>query len=133
MLTRQPDVRIGDGYLSRWYIIPRNRFLNIYLHKFTGSDDDRALHDHPWCSASCLLAGQLREVTATGGRTMPRFWPVLRSATRAHRLELIEGPAWTVFITGPYFRQWGFICPEGWRHWREFTDETGNRVGRGCE
>ena len=41
---------IGKNYLSRWHIIPRNRYFNIYLHKFVGSDDDRALHDHPWRS-----------------------------------------------------------------------------------
>lgn len=138
---RPPDRVIGEGYLARWYVIPRNRILNIYLHKFTGSDDDRALHDHPWHSVSFLLAGRLDEISRgrVGSleihhrREAPRFWPVFRKATHAHRLELIEGPAWTIFITGPNFRSWGFICQQGWRHWREFTDPSGNRVGRGCE
>ena len=138
---RQPDVTIGENYLERWYLIPRNRFLNVYLHKFSGSDDDRALHDHPWHSVSFLLKGRLDEIMpARAGRLerqrrreVPRFIPVFRSATHAHRLELIEGPAWTVFITGPKFRSWGFLCPQGWRHWKDFTDATGNNVGRGCE
>lgn len=146
---RPSDRIIGENYLHRWYVIPRNRFLNIYLHKFVGSDDDRALHDHPWHSVSFLLKGELGEHTFFGGsynawhaqrlhlitfyRRVPRFIPQYRSATLAHRLELESGPAWTLFITGPAIRMWGFICPEGWRHWREFTDESGNRVGRGCE
>ena len=138
---RQPDVTIGENYLERWYLIPRNRFLNVYLHKFSGCDDDRALHDHPWHSVSFLLKGRLDEIMpARAGRLerqrrreVPRFIPVFRSATHAHRLELIEGPAWTVFITGPKFRSWGFLCPQGWRHWKDFTDATGNNVGRGCE
>lgn len=138
---RAPDVTIGENYLERWYLIPRNRFLNVYLHKFSGSDDDRALHDHPWHSVSFLLKGRLDEIMpARQGwlekhrrREVPRFIPVFRRATHAHRLQLIEGPAWTVFITGPKYRSWGFLCPQGWRHWREFTDATGNHVGRGCE
>src|SRR5690606_32105599 len=33
---RGPDVIIGgahDPYLKRWWVIPRNRFFNIYLHQ----------------------------------------------------------------------------------------------------
>lgn len=46
LITGQPHQIIpsaDDPYLLRWYIIP----LNVYLHKFMRSDDDRALHDHP--------------------------------------------------------------------------------------
>lgn len=34
---RKPDFVIGDPanpYLLRWYVIPRNKVFNIYLHKF---------------------------------------------------------------------------------------------------
>lgn len=51
-------------YLTRWHIIPRNRWFNLYLHKFVHGDDDRALHDHPWVSASLLLEGRYREHTS---------------------------------------------------------------------
>lgn len=47
---RAPDFYIGGNanpYLLRWWVIPRNRFFNVYLHKFLRDDDDRALHDHP--------------------------------------------------------------------------------------
>lgn len=138
---RPPDITIGTSYLERWYLIPRNRYLNVYLHRFTGSDDDRALHDHPWHSVSFLLKGRLDEISSgrpgrietNRYREVPRYWPVLRRATFAHRLKLIRGPAWTLFITGPNIRSWGFLCPQGWRHWSDFTDETGSHVGRGCE
>lgn len=62
-IERPPDFEVGDGYLGRWFIIPRNRWFNVYLHRFTGSDDDRALHDHPWWSLSIMLAGALDEHT----------------------------------------------------------------------
>lgn len=51
-------------YLTRWHIIPRNRWFNLYLHKFVHGDDDRALHDHPWASASLILDGRYIEHTS---------------------------------------------------------------------
>jgi hypothetical protein len=63
---REPDLYIGgkdDPYLLRWYLIPRNRFFNVYLHKIVRSDDDRALHDHPWWWLSVMLKGRYAEVT----------------------------------------------------------------------
>ena len=131
---RKPDVVINGNYLKRWFIVPRNRFFNIYLHCFGESDDDRALHDHPWWSVSFLLKGELIEHKIATRRHIPRFLPIIRSAKSAHRLELIKGPAWTVFITGPRVRSWGFHCPKvGWRHWRDFTNSDGNNIERGCD
>lgn len=132
-LKRPADLVIGHNYLSRWYLIPRNHYFNIYLHVYTGSDDDRAMHDHPWWSVSFLVRGELKEHNFKGQRIIPRWWPVLRSARFTHRIELIKGPAVTLFITGPTVRKWGFHCPNGWRHWADFTDKTGAKVGRGCD
>jgi hypothetical protein len=43
-------------------------------------------------------------------------------------------PCWTVFITGPIVREWGFHCPKGWVHWREFTDaRDSGSIGKGCD
>lgn len=132
LFKRNPDKIINGKYLKRWHIIPRNRFFNIYLHCFGDSDDDRALHDHPWWSLSILLKGEMIEHSLKGRRHLPRFIPVIRSAKFAHRLELIKGPTWTIFITGPVIREWGFLCPNGWRHWREFTTPEGENIGPGC-
>jgi len=129
---REPDVKIGDNYLWRWWLIPRNRFFNIYLHRFGRSDDDRALHDHPWFSVSLLLKGEMIEHNHNGIRYIPWLLPIFRTAKFAHRLELVKGPVWTVFITGPRIRSWGFYCPQGWRPWREFTTPDGNGTGKGC-
>lgn len=139
---RQPDFTIGSDaspYLRRWWVIPRNPIFNVYLHQFLRSDDDRALHDHPWWNVSVLLKGQYREHTIMAGgierRKMRCAGNVkFRLAKCAHRIELTDGPCWTLFITGPRFRSWGFHCPvAGWVHWRDFTaaDDHG-QVGRGC-
>jgi hypothetical protein len=57
-------------YLTRWHVLPRNKWFNIYLHRFLHGDDDRALHDHPWRSASLILEGRYTEHTA-------EYYPVL--------------------------------------------------------
>jgi hypothetical protein len=130
----KPSKTIGVNYLERWHILPRNRFFNSYLHKFSGSDDDRALHDHPWPSVSILLKGRLMEIRAGNKPRHPiRYIPVFRRPKSAHRLVLMNGEtAWTLFLTGPRVREWGFHCPQGWKHWSLMTDTKGNKIG-GCE
>ncbi|MGE4307333.1 MAG: hypothetical protein AB7E24_25275 [Novosphingobium sp.] len=33
IMQRSPDFVIGDNYLRRWWVVPRNRFCNAYLHE----------------------------------------------------------------------------------------------------
>lgn len=142
-LRRRPDFIIGgheDPYLVRWWFIPRNPVFNIYVHLFLRSDDDRALHDHPWINASVLLRGEYTEHEIRAGginvRTVMKAgdWRVRLSGQMAHRIELHNGACWTLFITGPVYRQWGFHCPEaGWVHWKRFTAaQDKGAIGRGC-
>ena len=146
---------IGDRdtpYLKRWFVIPRNPIANIYLHKFMRDDDDRALHDHPWPNLSIVLTGGYREVvfgvqpqhgqvlSFTEVRTRRPGHIVGRRAKTAHRIVLNRDaedrpvPCWSLFLTGPRLRSWGFWCPTGrWVHWRYFTaGPRGEVVGRGC-
>lgn len=148
-MIRTPDFIIGpadDPYLLRWYVIPRNRWFNIYLHKFLRSDDDRALHDHPWVNLSILLTGSYIEWRPAErpweGWVLRKPWRpwapwrlVFRRPTSAHRVELIDGrEVWTLFITGPKVREWGFHCPQGWRNHTDHAEVTtgGNQFGKGC-
>ncbi len=137
VMVREPDFVIGDPaapYLRRWWIIPRNAGCNVYLHEILRSDDDRALHDHPWPNTSMLLDGRYVEHTAEDSVMREAGWIGSRAAEHAHRLEILPGErAVSLFITGPKVREWGFLCPQGWRHWRDFTGgEHGEIVGRGC-
>ena len=137
---REPDFVIGGRswpYLLRWWVIPRNWLLNAYLHLFLRSDDDRARHTHPWLwNMSVLLRGKYREWFGDGpndyvDRVAPAF--KFRWGAAAHRIELIDGPVWTLFITGPRWREWGFLCPKGFVHWRDFTaPEDPGSTGPGC-
>lgn len=159
-VPRPPDFIVGGAdahYLHRWWVIPRNALFNVYLHHFLHSDDDRALHDHPYANLSILLSGSYLEHMPGGVVKLRKAWRpwapwrlVFRRPTAAHRIELRryygvmglggtlgsrEAPVWTLFITGPRVREWGFLCPSGWRHWKDFTnaDDGGSTIGRGCE
>lgn len=136
-------ITIGENYLTRYFIVPRNKFLNIYLHKYTGSDDDRALHDHPWWSISFNIAGRLGEVrelvvqndygwaeTREVERSIVPWFPILRAPEQMHRMTLRTPTAWTIFITGPYLRDWGFRQHDeegGWLYWETFIEKFGLR------
>lgn len=134
IMRRQPDFIIGDNYLRRWFIAPRNAFANVYLHQFRRSDDDRALHDHPWANASYVLAGRYIEHTPDGQFLRVAGDFVERPAEALHRIELIAGePCISLFTTGPKIRDWGFACPNGWVPWQDFTSPTdSSQTGRGC-
>lgn len=153
--SRPPDFIVGGAanpYLRRWWVIPRNRFFNVYLHQFLRSDDDRALHDHPYLfNVSWLLRGGYTEWAPPGWEPLgyyphgrPKQVATLRSegalkfrwGRAPHRVELagFGVPVWTLFITGPRIREWGFYCPQGWKHWRDFTAPgKPGEIGPGCD
>lgn len=154
-LRRAPNFIVGaddpaGAYLRRWYLIPRNRVCNVYLHCFLRDDDDRALHDHPWPWLSFLLSGAYIEHTIDAAgiqhRRLRRVGSLkLSGARRAHRIELpqftdfgggdFQPECWTLFVTGPVIRDWGFHCAErGWVPWQRFTAEgKPGEVGPGCD
>lgn len=59
---------------------------------------------------------------------------VTRKATDFHRLELVDNePCISRFFTGPVVREWGFMCPQGWRHHNDFNDPNDiGQVSKGC-
>ena len=137
IMVNPPHFVIGDHYLERWYVLPRNERCNVYLHRICHSDDDRALHDHPWPNVSVILSGTYKEITPEGEFTRTAGDVVHRSAKDRHRL-IVDGdkPVVTLFVTGPAERDWGFWCgPDGdtFVHWRDFTAPNDHgQVGAGC-
>lgn len=144
-VLREPDFYIGgkqNPYMKRWWITERlPEKWKIYLHNILRDDDDRALHDHPARSISIILKGGYIEHLPGGVKK--RRYPgmvIFRKAEQPHRLELRRDAngnvitAWTIFIFGPKVREWGFYCPQGWRHYRDFVSpvDSGN-IGPGCD
>ncbi|GAC70798.1 hypothetical protein [Gordonia soli] len=131
LISGRPHQVIGgtdNPYLRRWYLIPRNPVLNVYLHQFLRSDDDRALHDHPWPFVSLILSGEYDEITEQGTIHRGRGSIAFRRAEWRHRVQLTEElttgdlgngggpvvrllPCWTLIVTGRRSREWGFWCP----------------------
>lgn len=154
---RDRDVRIPgdpgiDAYMLRWWKIKRNAFFNIYYHLVLRSDEDAALHDHPWWNFSIVLEGGYYEHLIREGGVHEKTWypagsvRFRRSGAFAHRLELMrvhssgaelppgsktgfEMPVKTIFITGPALRRWGFHDPQnGWvdaYDWDEHCERYG--------
>lgn len=166
--ARDPDFTVvrdgGEPYLHRWWVWRRNRWCNLYLHQML-RDDDAVIHDHPYASLSLVLTDGLRERFTWRPDILAREVPhvyhgqalferwlsaghlVYRSRHFAHQL-IVDKPedgsvpnVWTLFLTGPRLREWGFWCPRGWRPWHEYVatsqDSSGagsgtSGVGRGC-
>jgi hypothetical protein len=133
-----PDFHVGpddDHQLQRWFIVPRNPFHNVYLHRFLRSDDDRACHNHPWENTSLVLSGEYREMFSDGSSVIRHEGEIIpRAATVFHRVELVSGPVVTLFFTGPIIQGWGFLCGDRFVRWRDFVTVTdgGNSKGKGC-
>lgn len=138
----KPDLIIGspdDPQTLRWHIF-RFRGWQLSLHKWLRSDEDRALHDHSGDNVSLILTRGYFEVLQDGWYYWRApFWPYFRKAETPHRVALADSrPVWSLWLRWPPRREWGFVCPKGWRHWRDFcAEEYGvagkSTVGKGCD
>lgn len=70
------------------------------------------------------------------------FVPYFRKAETPHRVALgrSASPIWSLWLRWPPRREWGFHCPKGWRHWRDYLNSRGDyysagisETGPGCE
>lgn len=134
------DTIIGPDrspYMRRWLF--ETRWFTVRLHHILREDYDRTtFHDHPWSFVSVLLRGAYAEWVPGGG---PRGWPVFRGAVgffrdapfgrrllvfrpaeALHRITWVpKGGAWTLVLTGPKRRQWGFVEQAAWVDWRTWV------------
>lgn len=153
---RPPDLIIGPRHnpqTLRWHIV-KFRGWQFALHKWMRSDDDRALHDHSGHNISLILsrAGYwelVRTLNPYEGRAYMDAWHwrrawrlYFRRADQPHRIALSPGlgPVWTLWLRFPPIREWGFHCPKGWRHWKEYcntrdysTPGSASEIGPGCD
>lgn len=127
-----PDKVIGTDYLTRWYVIPRNRLFNVYLHHVVGDDPDENLHDHPWLfNISVVLRGEIFEELRSRSRTLRAGSLTSRLGRSPHRLLLRSDDSLTLFVTGPKVRRWGFYTAKGWVDSKQYLCSDGD--GRGVQ
>ena len=144
LLNRLFDYRVivncdRDPYLHRWYLF-RSERLGIFLHKFVRSDEDRALHDHPWAfvviplwrgyieHSDVRVRHDLTNVVEVRMNVHRRVWPILgtryRPATYRHRVELVGGrPSWSLFFRFKKIRFWGFWPKTGFVDWQKWWND----------
>jgi hypothetical protein len=127
--------RDGSLYMRRWRVagyrarLPGLGGFNLMIHRIVRPDEDRDPHDHPWWFVSLLFLG--RYIEERFGPDGTRFEVVSRrpgglarrAATDLHRIDTLpDGEAWTLVLTGPRARKWGFMTPGGWvQHDRYFV------------
>jgi hypothetical protein len=111
----------GTPYLDRFFAAgwspgARRSGPAIFLHHFLASDPSVEVHSHPWdWSASLILTGGYREERCVGTgvdhRRVREYRPGdvnVLTATDRHRVDLLSGDCWTLFLAGSFQQPWTF-------------------------
>lgn len=124
-LLRRERFDIGrpglPDYLTRWTLLGKRYggSRRVFLHWFHRGDEEPYFHDHPWAFVSVILWGGYYEETPTGRHWYGPGSVLVRPAEWRHRVVLHEGrQAWTLVLSGPKTRGWGFWCDSGWIPWK---------------
>lgn len=112
------------------------KFIAIRIHHILRSDNDWALHDHPWPALSIILTTGYTEVMPVDQHQAPyrdyepdglihkkrrRGAIVFRKAHHRHRLIIPEGKtAWTLFFMFGKRNWWGFYTRTGKVYYRDY-------------
>lgn len=97
---------IGEEFTR--YRIWSTKWFNIYLHQLNAPVWHPKCHDHPWSFVAILLwRGYLERVDNKHYRRYPGsiLW---RPATFLHNVITPYGTSWSLIITSPKNREWGF-------------------------
>ncbi len=139
LLTRvfpSEDVGAGRSGMLRWHVfgstdraddsrsllpcLPSIFGCRVMIHKQTKPDRGPAPHDHPWGFWSFVIKGGYAEVVrhSNGVRLLNVRAPLslkYRPPEFCHRIyRLLDGvSSWTLVVTTPYRRRWGFWTREG--------------------
>ena len=126
----------GSVYLRRYGVADLPDGGHVYLHRIERSDEDDALHSHPWSANALILVEGYREERRIVDTTSPTGYAIDRhrfkpgdvnpiEADTFHRIDLIDGrPAWTILLTGPKR-----AVAEGQASWSFWDPVTGAVIG----
>jgi hypothetical protein len=117
----------GDPYLDRLRIF-QTPWFGLMLHHIHRPDVDPDPHDHPWWFASFVLAGSYEEDVwpdklAPGSwftRRRCRFSLLSLDREAAHIIRSIDGPLWTLVVTGRRAGEWGFWRDGSFTPWQQY-------------
>jgi hypothetical protein len=81
---------------------------SVRIHHWLGPDDDRAFHDHPWWFITLMLKGTYTDYGPGGADRLHAGSLRYRRALHQHTVIPGKNGAWTLLVTGPKVRNWGF-------------------------
>lgn len=127
---KEPLGNPEEPYAFRWVL--NLGLFAIRVHKWICSDDDRALHDHPYWLLIIVLKGSYDDVTEEGREKLVRWSIRFRRAKHKHTVQLNESPTWTFLITGPPLRKWGFWV-DGGKRWQKASNYFKSKGHHQCQ
>lgn len=101
--------------MVRWLRLEIPGQFSVRVHHWLGPDDDRAFHDHPWWFLTFVLWGSYEDRSPDGTDRLHAGSVRYRPALHRHTVVPGRHGAWTVLVTGPKVRNWGF-----WRDGKKF-------------
>ena len=115
------------GYMDRWIVL--TPWGTLRLHHILRADIGDDPHDHPFDFASLILCGGYTEARRFNDvDQVCRFDAgdiVRRKTTDFHRLISVDPGTWTLVLSGPKVKPWGFKMPDG-----SFVSHLEYRVSR---
>lgn len=121
------ELRCNTGvYVRRWYI--ETRWFSVRIHHWLHSDDDRNFHDHPWWFLTFVLQGGYKDFTPSGVEELRAGMLRYRPALHRHTVKVNSGGCWTILVTGPKVRKWGFWVGRKFRKSNKYFLEWGKHI-----
>lgn len=118
----------GSPYLIRWVL--NLGFCSIRLHNWLDSDDLRHKHDHAWWFITYVIKGHYVNIDCIDNEDMKKGSWALRGAEHRHCVKVLE-PTWTIMLTGPATRKWGFWVNGKFKKANKYFFEQGHHTRDG--
>jgi hypothetical protein len=116
-LIREIISKKGELHFQRYRLLA-TPFLNIYVHRLCKSDREKHMHDHPWSFITLILWRGYMEYMESYPEGISRKWLhiVYHKAEEVHKFKLLDETksTWTLVITGPRRREWGYKVGSDW-------------------
>lgn len=104
---------IGEEF-TRFQLV-KTRWGNVYLHRLWCPNTHPNCHDHPWSFWTLLLKGGYLEFHVDSDLQDDGIWVrrkpgqfLYRPAEWSHNVVTPFGVSWSLVLTGPKEREWGF-------------------------
>lgn len=121
------DENNSREFLKRWRLV-QTPWFSIFVHRMQVPDPGNDLHDHPWAFLSLVVKGGYVERVAERGvagevlRGRGRWSVAGIRLDQRHTVAAVRDPTWTLIVTGPTRRRWGFFVDGEWQDWEREYD-----------